>query len=521
MLVIEIRFLTGRFHATPWGRNVNEGQVEWPPSPWRLLRALIATWHRDDPDRALSSDAVMSGLMAALATPPVFALPPASRAHTRQYLPDYSGKTAKVLDAFVVIDPSEWVRVVWQDVELADVERDLLASLLRNLSYLGRAESWVEARVGGVFDGTPSAQPVDGAFEGDDELVRVLCPMPSRDYALWRSEQNSGAAAGPTRRGKGASAKEELPADLLTALHADTAVLQREGWSQPPGSRWVPYRLSASAFRSTAPTARVERRERTLPTIARFVVASDVRPRLTDALFVAERQIRPALLKFSDGASVFAGKDAEGRPLTSNSHAYILCEASGGAADGGRISHVTIYAPMGFDGEACTALRGLRRVWGEGGHDLQLVLVGIGTAEEFDASVRDGGTPLCGSGTSWVSVTPFVSTRHPKLRGDGTARRLEAGLVVGSPEHDLRRLLVEQGLPTPETIERLPSRGSVAGVPWAWTSFGTLRTAGEGRRSKAPPLGFRVTFPTPVRGPIALGYGAHFGLGVFRPDDTR
>ena len=28
-----------------WGRHVNEGAVEWPPSPWRLLRALIATWH--------------------------------------------------------------------------------------------------------------------------------------------------------------------------------------------------------------------------------------------------------------------------------------------------------------------------------------------------------------------------------------------------------------------------------------------------------------------------------------------
>ena len=31
-----------RYHATPWDAHVNEGRVEWPPSPWRLLRALVA-----------------------------------------------------------------------------------------------------------------------------------------------------------------------------------------------------------------------------------------------------------------------------------------------------------------------------------------------------------------------------------------------------------------------------------------------------------------------------------------------
>lgn len=519
MVVIEIRFHSGRFHATPWGRSVNEGQVEWPPSPWRLLRALIATWRRDDPSAGPEAEAVMASLLSALATPPVFVLPPVSRAHTRQYLPDYNGKTAKVLDAFVVIDPSEWIRVIWQQVELGEAERRLLTDLLRNLSYFGRAESWVEARVGAAYDGAaPSAQPAHGGFEGDDDLVRLLCPMTAGDYNRWRSEQRADADGAPAKRGKGGAGKGSQPADLLTALHADTAALRREGWSQPPGSQWIAYRLSATAFRSTSPVAHMAAGVRTLPTIARFALASDVRPRLTDALFVAERQIRPTLLKFSDGASVFSGKDAGGEPLTSNAHAYIMCEAAGGAADGGRISHVTIHAPMGFDDRACSALRRLRRVWGEGGHDLQLALVGLGGPEDFDAGVRDGGTPLCATKQAWVSATPFIATRHPKVRGDGTPRRLEHGFAVGSPEHDLRRLLIESGLPAPATIERLPARGEPGGLPWAWTAFRTRRTAGGGRRSEAPPLGFRVTFTTPVRGPIAVGYGAHFGLGLFRPD---
>ena len=30
---------------------------------------------------------------------------------------------------------------------------------------------------------------------------------------------------------------------------------------------------------------------------------------------------------------------------------------------------------------------------------------------------------------------------------------------------------------------------------------------------------FRLTFAEPVRGPLALGFGAHFGLGLFVPQE--
>ena len=41
-LIISIRFLTGRAHLHPWQTHHSEGRVEWPPSHWRLLRALVA-----------------------------------------------------------------------------------------------------------------------------------------------------------------------------------------------------------------------------------------------------------------------------------------------------------------------------------------------------------------------------------------------------------------------------------------------------------------------------------------------
>ena len=38
---------------------------------------------------------------------------------------------------------------------------------------------------------------------------------------------------------------------------------------------------------------------------------------------------------------------------------------------------------------------------------------------------------------------------------------------------------------------------------------------GEGRRAGSVGYGFRIEFPESVQGPVALGYGAHFGMGGF------
>src|SRR5580704_686109 len=84
MTVLELKFLAGRYHATPWGRHVNEGVVEWPPSPWRLLRALVAVWRRTCPE---VPEPQVKRILAALAQPPRFSLPPNTVAHTRHYMP--------------------------------------------------------------------------------------------------------------------------------------------------------------------------------------------------------------------------------------------------------------------------------------------------------------------------------------------------------------------------------------------------------------------------------------------------
>jgi CRISPR-associated protein Csb2 len=222
---------------------------------------------------------------------------------------------------------------------------------------------------------------------------------------------------------------------------------------------------------------------------------------------VAEK-VREALQKHSDGAAVFSGKAAGGELLRGHEHAFIFYEAG----RDGRIRHITLYAAMGFDDRAQTALDRLVKVWGHGGADLHLALTGVGHRRDFAGrNTAAGQCPLLDEARTWISHTPFVPTRHAKAKLDAR------GLQIGSPEHDLRRLIGERFA---EPVDVASVRETIlGGQATPWSAFRTRRSRGGGRLSTAAGYGFRVEFAEPVRGPIAVGYGAHFGLGVFTPVD--
>ena len=86
MLCLVFEFPAQRYHATPWGHHVNEGLVEWPPSPWRIIRALLATGYTKLGWQQVPDE--MRQLVEALAAhEPTYRLPPATLGHTRHYMP--------------------------------------------------------------------------------------------------------------------------------------------------------------------------------------------------------------------------------------------------------------------------------------------------------------------------------------------------------------------------------------------------------------------------------------------------
>ncbi len=552
MIAIGLRFPAGRFHTTPWGRHVNEGVPEWPPSPWRLLRALVATWKTKVPE--LEEQCVRT-VLEKIAAPPAIHLPPARTGHTRHYMPlglkgAYENRT-KVFDAFVCLDPESEVVVVWPDTGLDGRDKETLSTLLENLNFLGRAESWCEARLLDSPQCEPNAIPLNGDSPSTaQELVRVLCANPDEAFDQEHVK--------PSEKRGGRGKRKRPQYDPMWHLCVETAQLHDEKWSDPPGSQWVTYTRPSDCFDPPPKPRTRTRREQRQVQVVRFVLDSAVLPLASETLPMAEEMRRKAINKFVDCVGrrrygsdwswdayrarklsvplspVLLGKDAEGnRRLDGHRHAFWLPTDEDGD---GRLDHVTVVAEEGFGSDDLRSLdriRTLRR--DEGAAPLRVLMMGVGKLDEF--------TPLpLKVARQWVSATPFVATRHPKSRG----KKRDAPSLLASPlrfleanlREELERLAIRRnGLPDIESIEPLWDRGLATpgedGVfrvdPRGWAGSAAMGPAlrplqfkrfrirrhddGGWRRAGA----FRITFTQPVAGPISLGHSSHFGMGLFLP----
>ncbi len=498
MIAVAFRFTGGAFHATPWGHHVNEGVPEWPPSPWRILRALVAVRYRtlppDSPDHQITP--TLATLLGKLADPPQFVLPAATLTHTRHYVPWQKNEKKKgpddrtrIFDTFIAVDRVQPVLVQWSRADLTVEERLLLEQLLENLPYLGRAESWCRASPWSESV-SPNCMPLD-----EDsplvEPVRVLVP------------------------------NTHEPVALLAALSVDVAEIRvRDRQRDPPLSRWQRYGRPPL----TAAPAVSARKIAPLPvqpvTVGRYALDGRPRPLLLDTISVADLARRACLALYGRQnaravSPVLSGKSADGAPLQDHGHAYYLPTDEDGD---GHVDHLTIVARSGFDESVCRALSSLSELAPGGRPPARLLLLGLGPLSDFREVALLRETP------TWQSATPFVLGRHPKFTRAGVPKLSESGRQVDGPEDQVRRewdlrRATDPALPALEEVEPVPTC-IVGGRAVAWYAFRRWR-AGRADALPGTGFGFRLRFAAPVQGPISLGYGAHFGLGLFVPDEAQ
>lgn len=547
MITLRFEFPTGHYHATAWGTHVNEGQPEWPPSPWRLLRALVATWHHKLPE-APAGD-VEELIHRLCEAPPSYRLPEASTGHSRHYMPigtlaDGYPKTTKVLDTFVTLQRSygngsgngtQGLEIRWP-VELTESQRELLAKLVERMGYLGRAESLSIGSLGNPSPPGPTdddltwchvalESPPAGKSAGQKEPVSLLAPETETAFETWRegylkSLQHSTNGNMPS---KAKLAKMAPPSTLFEALHADTGDLRKAGWSQPPGSRWLTYWRPKKAF-----TPQTKRRSPKRPTIqvARFALSGPVLPSFFRAVEIANR-VHGVLCRASDSLPVFSGRDATGNPMKGHQHAYIFCEPN---PETFMIDRVSIYVEAGFDDQAQRAFDWLQknglaqgnrtsaRKRAKYDNELRWVLIQTGDLHSAQASIEPERPNLFQTSQKWQSLTPFIKTRHTKRHNNGAPKLDEEGVTIGSTIHDLRRLVCEEkGLELGTTAQiEVYNKPALDRRPFYWQQFKRKRK-GDGRHAGLHGCGFKLYFEEPIQGPLALGYAAHFGLGLFCP----
>jgi CRISPR-associated protein Csb2 len=542
VLTVQLTFPGGRYHATPWGRHVNEADVAWPPEPWRLFRALIATWHRKlDPARYPRDRLVELLRTLAEAPPPNIRLPEnVVQAHTRHYMPkrergikavvfdlnmrrtglvpDPNNRkrlkpdTDLIFDGFVRLAPDDPIVFQWPEAQLGAELEHLLDALLEAMSYFGRAESWVQAHRAdwsGGFNCLPNADDVNretGEVLG--EIVRVLVPRSPADYHSLRNERLNGIKKPPTKLVR------SLPENWLDALSLDTADWQAAGWDRPPAAKLVAYRRPLEALPAVAKktTPRVQKRaqQAARPTTTRFALYGKPLPRIENAVRVGDALRLAALGR----AKRLLGEDRippelSGHELPQGNrhgHAFWLPDPD----PRGEIAHVLVHAPGGLSVEAIRALTALNKIrYGEG-EGLHVMFEGCGPARLFETL-----TPLTAESRIWRSVTPWLHPWHLKKREMRTPQALHDALL-----EQLRREWHArgEGLPQIEDFVELPDT-NFSGRRLRALHYHRFRR----KRGLTQPdtLGrlIEVTFEKPVRGPLALGFGCHFGLGVLRPVD--
>jgi CRISPR-associated protein Csb2 len=468
---IVFRFPSGRYHATPWGNHVNEGLVEWPPSPWRITRALLATGFSKlgwtEAPRAARE--LVEGLASAL---PTYRLPAASAAHTRHFMPIDSPdpeKRTKVFDAFARVGPGAELAVVWS-VALTRAADALLHELVPKLSYLGRAESVVDARlvddraVPGGFLASASDTNRPGV-----EAIALLAPMSEAEYGAWRAA--TAPVEVPVKKGKKPK-DNAFPSDALAAILADTGFLQRHGWTQPPGSRRVHFYRPVDSLSTARPRLVARPPHVANVDTALLALASDTRA----------GEVLPSLLR-----------------LEGHRHARIVPLCLGNV---GQLDHFLIHAPLGLGAEAQRALRSIRKTYAKGGgKPIFVTLAGLGKLAAFQHLGTVDVTEL-GESRIWTSRTPFVPPRHLKPKRH-------------TLEDQVQSELASRGLPAATRIDVL---GREVLVARAFHRF--VRARRDRQRQPPAPRFFalRIELERPTRGPIALGYASHFGLGLMVPE---
>ena len=546
MFALRFRFPAGRYHATPWGRNVNEADVAWPPEPWRLLRALIAAYWRKGDHRRWSEEEVCHLIDALAETSPVFRLPEgAIHAHTRHYMPQARGKKTLIFDAFVRLPGQGEIVVGWPDVQLDAGLFALAADLAAAIGYLGRAESWTECEALTDWHGKSNCGPREAGFAGD--AVRLLAPLSPAAYAAERerllgeerrcissaavkhlSENSLEAQVAKAFRSKRTEA-DTLPASLAEALALDTADFQDRGWSRPPAAREVLYARAEEAAIGVIPRISSHRTrmhsDSDAPTVARFLLAGRPRPRVEDTVKLGELMRLAALSQFGwrqDGASgrrlpkapwQISGRGADGKPLRDPSHSHAFWFPEDADSDG-LIDHISVFVAGGIDRDIRAKLDRITRLWVEpkqrvedgdsevaSAREWRLALEGFGKPGDFA-----GGARIFGHSIRWRSATPFLAAGHLKAGGHAAEfRRL------------VKRIGMDKrfGLDAAEIKISELHEVSSGGTAHRVLHFHRFRSRGREAQHDTAGVFLDVAFPVPVDGPLALGYGSHFGLGLF------
>lgn len=514
-IVLRQTFPLGRFHANPWRAfPFEDPHGEWPPSPWRLLRAILARSHQVERERGVRCHAWRESLVRAFSAGTVgWCLPPFSwrGPGLRQYRPatfewDPPNRTKKVKGRPVNIPSEKTFRpTLARDNFRVVGSLETNADDTRAVWWVMDGDAWSEGQFAWL-DASLERMIYFGRAEAITEIRRVeKLPTDMRVNCVLEQMPSSGSVPvlAPTA---------EATLEQVQAVTDDPAVANS---TVPPGACWL------HAKRPVRPPVRLPHsapRMRKSPRVIQFAIGARVSPPRKAVVVLTQRFRGKVIREFLAGswrradaarraaARLLTGKEADGSPLRDHRHPH----ARFGVFfdhETGRAARLLVWRDQPFsDDEQRAILKAAEQ-------ELQLSFDRAGARDPWtvrlvplDSQV----SPPAGFGdrtySCWKTVTPYVPPRHAYDRRG----RLRAG---ESPEEQLQAELRRQGYDTAGVTITVDDQG----VEWTRVHAPRRNRDESTKSTNTERRGYHVSlaFDAPVRGPIALGHSSHFGIGLF------
>lgn len=495
MFAVNIEFCNGTYHGNMWGKHINEGRVDYPPSNWRVIRALISVQKQLYGD---TKDEVVYPILKKLATnfPKYYLDPNATEGCLKHYIPTNksSSKGLKnlIFDTFV---SAKHCQIIWSNIRLIDDEKRILTELFENMYYLGRVESrCIITTITDKKHKKPNCVPygtdgTDNTMEitnNNMEAISILTPKASAFY----------------------------PKERINSVFVTVKSLYKHSLKMPPGSKQILYirkKISTDTTVTSPVITPIQETYKNNINFIRYAVRNRKIP-ITNALNLC-KSVRTACMSDygyqnnNKTTYLFSGKDKNGKPLRGNIHAIFIPEYDSGSYPA-YITHITVWSPKQMMGKKeLHTLFHLNKIYGYKYHPEMPIL-----ELEYDMSgvMNDNRKlPMFSSGKKYISSTPFILPYFLKYRKNDNKPKITIKELIKKEIKNrypdiysyLKNIKIEDSENT-----------TIQGV--LLSDFHTNKTRGTHNPGKNP---YKITleFAKLVRGPIMLGYASHMGLGMF------
>lgn len=554
MLALEVALLTGRYVATAFD---DRARAEWPPHPARLFSALVAT-HFEAAHPSEEERAVLEWIEG-LGPPEISASEASEREVCTVFVPVNDVSVVPSID-----DQANALAVALGDVDAASskdakersaAEKKVVAARKRFTDAVQKAISALPMGKEGK-EGPPRAASLLPEHRGKQPRTfpsvtpadpRIVFAWPQAELSPARRVTIDGLASRVVRLGHSSSlvamrlreertaptwipdetgevraARDETVLRVVDPGQMEALDRMYEQQADDPG-RVMPSSFHRYVRPSTSPEARV-------PTTAfgrDWIVLRRVDgPRLPSLRAVdVARSVRKALLKgYGDGApEILSGHRAPGEPSGRAHLAIVPLPFVGHERADGSILGVALVLPSDATNEERRAVYRALDTWqrAERKHDAETARlpVYLGKAGTLyltileDDAAQSTLRPKSWSdrATTWSSATPIVLDRNPgDLRSSDPKKE---GLAYAAAEETIALACTHIGLPRPKRVTAMPS-APLAGADKARQFPPYL--AGKPPMQRVL-IHATIVFEAPVEGPLLIGAGRYFGLGLFRP----